>query len=149
MTARLAGRLAWGSLAVYVLLATAGIVLLAQTPRELVPASDEPAPLGGDILLALTVPVFAVVGALVAGRLPRHPVGWLMCAIAVLNGDWFLALGWARVALVGDPGSLPAGEVLAWLSNVANDVPWPLFTLMLLLVRDGRLPSRRWRRAVW
>ena len=85
MTARLAGRLAWGSLAVYVLLATAGIVLLAQTPRELVPASDEPAPLGGDILLALTVLVFAVVGALVAGRLPRHPVGWLMCAIAVLT----------------------------------------------------------------
>ena len=141
--------LAWGSLAAYAVLATAGLVLLGMTPTDLVPAADEPAPLLGEVLLALALLVAAAVGARVAARRPEHPVGWLLCGIGLFNGIYFFALGWARLALIGDPGSLPAGELMAWISNQANDLQWPLFIFTVLLFPDGRLPSRRWAVFVW
>jgi hypothetical protein len=141
--------LAWGSLAAYVVLAAAGMLLLAQTPPELVPASDEPAPLAGDVLFAVVILLFAAVGALIAARRPRHPIGWLLCAGGVLNGLSFLALGYARLGLIGDPGSVPAPEALAVVHNLANDAQWGLFVVMLLLFPNGRLPSRRWRPLLW
>ena len=141
--------LAWGSLAAYVVLATAGLLLLAQTPPELVPAADEPAPLVGDVLFAVVVLLFAAVGALIAARLPRHPVGWLLCAGGVLNGVAFLTLGYARVGLISSPGAVPAPEALAVIHNLAGDAQWGLFVVMLLLFPDGRLPSRHWRPVLW
>ena len=146
MTAR---RLAWGSLAAYVVLSVVGLVLLRLTPTDLVPEADEPAPLWGEVLLGLAQLVIAVVGALVASRRPEHPVGWLLCAASVFNGLWFLGLGWARLALIGDPGALPAGELMAWMANLANDLQWPLLILTMLLFPDGRLPSPRWRLLFW
>jgi hypothetical protein len=142
-------RLAWGSLAVSVLLSVTGLVLLSMTPSELVPEADEPAPLWGEVLLALAQFVIAIVGALVAVRRPEHPVGWLLCGVSVFNGIYFLGLGWARLTLIGDPGVLPAGELMAWTANLANDLQWPLLILTMLLFPDGRLPSPRWRVVFW
>jgi hypothetical protein len=141
--------LAWGSLAAYVVLSVAGLVLLSQTPADLVPAADDAAPLWGEVLLAFAQLIVAFVAALVAARRPELPVGWLLCAASVFNGLYFLGLGWARLALIGDPGSLPAGEAMALMTNLANDLQWPLLILTMLLFPDGRLPSPRWRLAFW
>lgn len=149
MKGRRAAWLAWGSLTAYSVLATAGILLLAQTPPELVPAADEPAPLIADVLFAVVILLFAAVGALIAARLPRHPVGWLLCTAALLNGVAFFALGYARLGLIGEPGSVPAPEALAVIHNLAGDAQWGLFAVMLLVFPDGRLPSRRWRPLLW
>jgi len=139
------GRLAWGSLALYVALATAGLVLNALTPMAEIPPEDDPGAFVTDLLFALTIGVFAVVGALVAARLPRNPVGWLLCAVAVLNGVAMFATGYADLGLYGDPGAVPAPAEVAWLGGVANDLQWGLAVLTLLLLPDGRVPSPAWR----
>jgi hypothetical protein len=138
-------RLAWGGLALYLALAGVGTVLNALTSRSDVPPADDPGAFATDLLFALTIGGFAVVGALVAARLPRNPVGWMLLAVSLLNGVAMFATGWTDLALYGDPGSLPAPAEVAWLGAVANDLQWGLAVLMLLLLPDGRLPSPAWR----
>ena len=100
----------------------------------------------GTALLTVAMLAFPTVGALIAARRPTHPLGWTFCALgigfAIVGTSW----GYATYALVIAPGSLPGGEVMAWLSV------WPrpgLGMLAVLLPQlvfpDGRLPSRRWR----
>ena len=104
----------------------------------------------GTALLTLWILAFPTVGALIAARQPSHPLGWTFCTLgvgfAVVGTSW----GYATYALVIAPGSLPGGEVMAWLSV------WPrpgLGMLAVLLPQlvfpDGRLPSRRWRPVAW
>jgi signal transduction histidine kinase len=88
---------------------------------------------------------FAVVGGLIASRRPSHTIGWLMLFIASTQAIVEFAGAYAHHAIVTHPGSLPAGDVFAWL----NDWMWmPGFgvdlTFMFLLFPTGRLPSRRW-----
>jgi hypothetical protein len=89
--------------------------------------------------------VFAVVGALVAVRQPRNPVGWLLFAMGVFKVAGFLALEYALHSLFWKPGLLQGGEEAAWLWNF---VYVPIFLglpIILLLFPDGHLPSPRWR----
>ncbi len=140
----MSARLAWGSLALYVALAGAGLALNALTPMSEVPPADDPGAFVTDVLFALTIGVFAGVGALVAARLPRNPVGWLLCAVALLNGIAMFATGYADLGLYGDPGAVPAPAEVVWVGGVANDLQWGLAVLTLLLLPDGRLPSPAW-----
>lgn len=57
---------------------------------------------------------------------------------------------YAKYALVTSPGSLPFGLAAAWASNWlwAPSVVLPT-SFLLLLFRDGQLPSRRWRPVAW
>jgi signal transduction histidine kinase len=87
------------------------------------------------------------VGALIVSRLPRHPVGWILCLFGLqsaVTGD--LALGWGlRAVAEGWAG----GDVLQWIS-LATWSPGPLmWVLALLYTPTGRLPDRRWRIVVW
>ncbi len=111
---RRATRLAWGILAVYVVLETGGLVLLASTPRKVVPG-DEAGTLALDAAFALAFFVFTFVGALIASRRPGHPVGWLLCAIGLIRGVYSFALGYGGYALIAHPGALPGGEAFSFL----------------------------------
>jgi hypothetical protein len=102
---------------------------------------------GPGVILAISV---SIVGAFVASRRPRNPIGWVYCAVgfwqALVSFTWEYAL----FALVTRPGSLPAGPEMAWLSTWT----WMpglglLLTFALLLFPDGRLPSPRWRVVAW
>ena len=105
----------------------------------------------GDVVEVLFVPaagVFATVGALLAGRRPRNPIGWLLVAAALAFALDGVVTAYAES---GDgPGSIPAGELALWLSE------WLLFVwlgsigiFVPLLFPDGRLPSPRWRPLAW
>lgn len=85
---------------------------------------------------------FAAVGALLARRLPRHPLGWLMLLMAHSG-----ALGTLvhQVWPLASAARMPGTGVLGWLTAW---VWWPAYgtlPLALLLYPTGRLPSPGWR----
>ena len=89
--------------------------------------------------------VFAAIGALVAARQPRNPVGWLLFAMGIFKVVGFLALEYAIHSLFWKPGVLQGGEVASWLWNFVYVPLFLALPFILLLFPDGRLPSPRWR----
>ena len=92
---------------------------------------------------------FSIIGAIIASRLPANPVGWLFCAAASIAAVAHLSAEYAIYALVARPGSLPAGEALAWLASWVWIPYIGCIGLSLLLFPNGRLPSSRWRWLAW
>ena len=128
MNRRSAGRLAWGSLAAALVL-YAATVGLAVT-REALPVADL---IGGAGSL-----IFSVVGAIVASRVPRNPVGWLLAAFGFLGVASVTATEYAHFALVTRHGSVPGGELAAWFYGWAgNSVPPALFAATFLVFPTG------------
>ncbi|HTH71289.1 MAG TPA: hypothetical protein VL493_08395, partial [Candidatus Saccharimonadales bacterium] len=80
---------------------------------------------------------FSTVGALVASRRPRNPIGWLL-----LGSVLCYAVGGAGVTVAGPP-------LIAWAGSWAWGAGVGLAVVTLLLFPDGHLPSRRWRPALW
>ena len=94
---------------------------------------------------------YCVVGALVASRHPRNPIGWMFCATGFLSALNMLSSGYAlysELALMNDslPGAMFARwlTIWIWIPNVLLPVTFPL-----LLFPDGNLLSTRWRPIVW
>jgi signal transduction histidine kinase len=94
------------------------------------------------LVAAISAP--AAVGALIATRRPRNPIGWILVLGALSLAAVLAAQPYGLVALDAHPGSLPGGS---WAALVASQ--WPFFFAWPLAVGfvfpDGRLPSRRWR----
>jgi MFS family permease len=87
----------------------------------------------------------AAVGALLAARRPRNPIGWLLLLIFLT-----VASPYGQYAILDyrmHHGSLPLGGVAVVLL-----ADWPvwiaLIAILLWLFPDGRLPAGRWRPAV-
>src|SRR5829696_5817870 len=88
---------------------------------------------------------YSVVGAIVASRLPKSPIGWLFCAIALCFGVVHFSAEYATYALLSPSGSLPRGEAFAWLTSWVWVGGLGLVVFLDLLFPNGRLPSVRWR----
>ena len=86
----------------------------------------------------------ATVGAVLAARRPRHPVGWLMLTLGLsvtLDG---LTDGYTRYGLLASPGALPSVAQVRVLGDTF--ALWPAcIGFILLLTPTGSLPSPRWR----
>ncbi|HXQ55733.1 MAG TPA: hypothetical protein VOA19_08025 [Actinomycetes bacterium] len=93
----------------------------------------------------LAIVVAATVGAVLAGRLPRHPVGWLLLGVGLSVAGSGVADGYARYGLVARPGVLPAARRIAIYSPATNIIGLALVGYVLLLTPTGSLPSPRWR----
>jgi len=90
--------------------------------------------------------VFGVVGAMVTSRRPGNKVGWVALGIGLPAIISTLANEYAIYTTVTESGSLPGGDVVAWLGNLVWVVPVGLLgTVLVLLYPDGNLLSRRWK----
>ena len=94
---------------------------------------------------------YPLVGAVIASRRPRHPIGWLLLIGGLMLAVDTLAGSYSRLALAGAPADPSAAGLLA--AGMRNWT-WSVFgmcalVLVPLLFPDGRLPSRRWRVVPW
>lgn len=92
---------------------------------------------------------YGLVGALVAARRPENAIGWVLLGVSVLTGWGFFGEQYGRYALITDPGSLPAGELVGWLGIWLWFPGIGLLLFGLLLFPTGTVPSRRWRPVAW
>ena len=131
-------RLAWALWAV-VILGVPGIAWLNQLARQ-AGLSDVVGSNADDVVYGLVAVSAATVGAVLAGRRPRHPVGWLLLVL----GLWFI-YGYASYVLPLWRGASFALAVGPAVKDVAVFVMAACLGFILLLTPTGSLPSRRWR----
>jgi hypothetical protein len=102
------------------------------------------------LLSDLLVLGFVALGFLVVYRRPRNPVGWIIAGAGVTGLVSDFVESYAVYALYTDPGALPGGETMAWLSNwIFIPVIFAAPAMLFLLFPDGNLLSRRWRPVFW
>ena len=92
---------------------------------------------------------FATMGALVAGHVPRNPLGWLFLAIALGVAVGGAAENVAFHGLVDDPGSVPGAMVFAWVYAWVWNPTIGLIGFVLLLYPTGKAPGPRWNLVLW
>jgi len=140
---RLASWLAWAVCALSFMLTALNFLLIAMNV-----SLKSPAYVFWPELTSLAVG-YSVIGAIIASRLPNHPIGWLCCAIGLIAAVDHFAGEYSLYALVAQPHPLPGGRAMLWL----QDWFWMLFVglivFLLLLFPTGRLPSSRWRTFMW
>jgi hypothetical protein len=87
----------------------------------------------------------ATVGAVLASRRPRHPVGWLLLALALSLVAAGAAAQYLVYGLLVRPGALPAARYAALYYPGSVLTALALIGFVLLLTPTGSLPSPRWR----
>lgn len=103
----------------------------------------------------LPLVVFLSVGALILNRWPAHRIGWVFVWLGVGAAASGLGITLSTTAVTGNlpvpSASVSGGLIVAsLLSDATNTAVIAFFVpLSLLLFPDGRLPSPRWRMAVW
>jgi signal transduction histidine kinase len=83
---------------------------------------------------------------LAQGRAPR--IGTLTLVAGLGLGLAGFASGWAVWTVHTEPGSLPFGEAATWLCSWCWIPGYLSIPVVLFLLPDDRLPSRRWRPVV-
>jgi hypothetical protein len=93
---------------------------------------------------------FSSVGALIASRRSKNPIGWIMCVGGLGVAVGSLTDTYAVYALFSSPEEpMPGAALSAWVSLWITTASIQSFALLLLLFPTGRLPSNRWRPVVW
>ena len=150
MSVRAAAWLAWSLAGLSVAMFVATVVLSFLARSVLPPASWGTGGLSVILIFGVAFLAFPIVGALIASRRPQNPIGWICLAAGLF---WMLAnlsSGYGTYGLlVARPGSVPfpaaIGSLGVWMWAPALGL---MGTYLILLFPDGRLPSRRWRKAL-
>src|SRR5579859_2288569 len=132
----------WRAWSIWAVTVTAAVTALVST--KLYPLPSDVAGLGGSGLNGAVgvvfIGTFATVGAVLAWKRPRNPIGWLLSATGLVTtaavSSVFLAHFSRTVSLANWLGFL-------YLAGFAVCV------FVVLLFPTGRLPSRRWRVVAW
>src|SRR5215217_131069 len=138
MSTRASAWLAWtlAGLSVAMFLASVVLYVLAYSSQQALSTGDALS----DLLLYVPFLVFPIVGALIASRHPKNPVGWICLAVGLF---WMLSA-------VGDQYVAENTVVIDALIQAIGVPPVGLLGIyLILLFPDGKLPSRRWRPLAW
>jgi hypothetical protein len=135
--------LAWAVACVTVASLAPAYLLLSLVGSE---GSAERAPsIAATAPVALAVVSAAAVGALVASRRPRHPVGWLLLGVGLAVAVSVLSEPYVKYGLLVRPGSVPGARSLVPLLYSTWLVGLGCAGFVLLLTPTGSLPSPGWR----
>jgi hypothetical protein len=104
--------------------------------------SNAIAVVGAIILVTVSA---AAVGAVLASRRPRHPVGWLLLGVGLALNVSLLAQSYVKYGLLARPGSLPGARYLAGFTDSTVPIWLSCAGFVLLLTPTGKLPSPGWR----
>ena len=130
-----------------VLIVTAAIFVITVAAWWLPGVSNDAAL--SDLIWFCSFLTFPVVGFLILWHRPDNLVGWIFLSVGLFQVTGGLTGTASELFLSSDPGSV-SGALLFVVNNVCFGVSWVLATTFpLLLFPDGRLPSRRWRWAVY
>ena len=136
-------RLAWGLWALS-LLTLAAVPLLDQLLRQ-AGRADLVQLTSGTAFPAAAMVIGATVGAVLASRRPRHPVGWLLLGIALSLSATAATAQYFVYGLLVRPGALPGARYPALYQPATTFTALTLIGFVLLLTPTGSLPSPRWR----
>ncbi|HEX2316242.1 MAG TPA: sensor histidine kinase [Thermomonospora sp.] len=84
-------------------------------------------------------------GAVLATRMPRHPLTWVLLvggSVAVADGA---AAAYATLSILRHDGDLPLTATMLFVGARWGPMINVIIPVLLLYFPDGRLPSRRWR----
>ena len=138
-----AGALAWSMAAISILIALAALGFAVQ---HAIATGNYSTLVTHQTFTPFITAGFAILGALIAARRPRHPIGWIFVALGVLYA--FIALT-AALFTYGSPSS-PFYNLAYWFGSWLW-IPGTILpvTFVLLVFPDGHLPSPRWRIIAW
>jgi hypothetical protein len=135
-----AGRVAWG---LWLVTAVLGVWLSATLGEE--PGQETGEETASFVAYSTFLLSTATVGALVAARRSRNPIGWLLLGAGL---SYVVGGITVKVSEGGGQGGLETFAawlgIWVWVAGLG-----PLATFGLLLFPDGRLPSPRWRPVAW
>jgi signal transduction histidine kinase len=139
MSTRAAARLAQGIALCSLALVAASLVLLILDSKAIdsIGTSDLP--------FFLNAVIAAVLGALIASRRPRNPIGWLLLAISMSQAVSMTGTFLAMRGLLSGSGVDGWVAVSAWISNWSGVLGSMLLGFLVLFFPDGHLPGTRWR----
>ena len=140
--------LSLAALAIGLGVARTGLLVADAGGPDVIAGVPEPAP-GFVSALSETImtAVFAGLGAVLATRRPRNPIGWLLLVIAIAFGTLLFCerLGWHL--LVADGSASERADVWFWIASwVWLLAVVPMFILIPLLFPTGRPASAAWGR---
>ena len=105
---------------------------------------------------------YSTLGAIIVINRPRNPIGWLLLGLATAATVVGFAIQYSVYGLVTvaphmtlglgreDPRQLIGARFMGWLQSWGQSIYFPaLVALPYLLYPNGKLPSRRWRPAIW
>ncbi|MFC4116794.1 sensor histidine kinase [Nonomuraea zeae] len=98
---------------------------------------------------AVPAVALAIAGGVLAVRVPRHLMTWLLIVGGVVSGVNGLAGAYAVLSLTRHGGALPLTPAAVYAGARLGPLLNLLPLLVLLFFPDGRLPSPRWRPAAW
>jgi len=131
---------AWSIWAVSVAVTATGLGYASLHPATAKLANLSGSELDGVVGVGFVV-AFATVGALLAWKRPRNPIGWLLSA----TGLAYALADFSVSVLPHFPRTVTLADWLGWIWLLGMG----LCVFVVLLFPSGRLPARRWRPVAW
>ena len=89
------------------------------------------------VFSAVAVVVYAGTGHVIASRVPRNAIGWVLCLVGLSLAATMMTEQYALRGLVAAPGSLPAARLAGWLSEVMFVLTFAPMFFLVVLFPDG------------